>query len=195
MAAVMPAHTGEVAPEAPDTRAFRQAMRCLAGGVCVITACDGQDGGDGLGRTGLTATSVVSLSVDPAELVVSVNQNSSTWPVLLAARRFGVNVLTTDQVDVAQQFAGVGGLRGSQRFAGARWQRTDDGVWLLATGRCAGSICLNGRADVGASQPRAGGRQGRRHPMARPPACEAIGGPLLYWQGAYGALTAAPVEG
>jgi flavin reductase (DIM6/NTAB) family NADH-FMN oxidoreductase RutF len=132
MAAVMPAHTGEVAPEAPDARAFRQAMRCLAGGVCVITACDGQDGGDGLGRTGLTATSVVSLSVDPAELVVSVNQNSSTWPVLLAARRFGVNVLTTDQVDVAQQFAGVGGLRGSQRFAGARWQRTDDGVWLLA---------------------------------------------------------------
>ena len=62
---------------------FRTAMRQLAGGVSVITAAHGDE------RTGLTATSVVSISMDPAELLISVNQNSSSWPVIEKSGKFG----------------------------------------------------------------------------------------------------------
>lgn len=193
MAAVMPAHTRADTATAPDARAFRQAMRCLAGGVCVITASDGHEGGDGLGRTGLTATSVMSLSVDPAELVVSVNQNSSTWPVLLAARRFGVNVLAADQVDVAQRFAGIDGLRGPQRYAGARWERTGEGVWLL-TDALTAFACTVAQMWVHHSHALVVGRVDAIT-TARSTSGEATDRPLLYWHGAYGALTSASVDG
>ena len=104
--------------------AFRQAMRQIAGGVCVITADDGQD------RTGLTATSVVSVSMDPPELLISVNRSSSSWPVLEKAGRFGINVLNHTQQHVAENFAGRGGLRGAARYAGDDWKQTTQGVWL-----------------------------------------------------------------
>ena len=71
-----------------DGAVFRQAMRQLAGGVCVITVGgdEAEQGDIGASqRTGLTATSVVSLSVDPAELLVSINQGSSAWPGCTAA--------------------------------------------------------------------------------------------------------------
>lgn len=103
---------------------FRQAMRQMAGGVCVITAGDGQE------RTGLTATSVVSVSMDPPELLISVNRSSSSWPVLEKAGRFGINVLSSNQQHVAENFAGRGGLRGPQRYADDDWLQTADGVWL-----------------------------------------------------------------
>ena len=67
-----------------------------------------------------------------AELVVSINQNSSSWPVISRSGRFGVNLLDAGQATVAQRFAGVGGVQGAARYEGADWQQTDDGVWLLA---------------------------------------------------------------
>lgn len=105
-------------------QAFRQAMRQMAGGVCVITADDGEE------RTGLTATSVVSISMDPPELLISVNRSSSSWPVIEKAGRFGINVLSQGQQQVAENFSGKGGLRGAQRYADDDWTRTADGVWL-----------------------------------------------------------------
>jgi len=105
-------------------QAFRQAMRQMAGGVCVITANDGEQ------RTGLTATSVVSVSMDPPELLISVNRTSSTWPVLEKAGRFGINVLSRAQQHVAENFSGKGGLRGAQRYADDDWTQTAEGVWL-----------------------------------------------------------------
>ncbi|HEV7834506.1 MAG TPA: flavin reductase family protein, partial [Caballeronia sp.] len=55
---------------------FRSAMRHLAGGVSVITVGRGKD------ITGMTVTSVSSLSVDPPALIVSINRDSSSWPLL-----------------------------------------------------------------------------------------------------------------
>lgn len=199
MVAVMDAGAHAVVADMPhgtscadkvDAAAFRQAMRQLAGGVCVITA--GSD--DGAGghayapqRTGLTATSVVSLSVDPAELVVSINQASSAWPVLLAARRFGVNVLTAAQAAVAQRFSGAGGLRGAQRFADAPWQRTDDGVWLLA-GALAGFACTLERTWLHRSHALVVGRVIAITGAVQAPTHPDPAGPLLYWQGDYARL-------
>ena len=44
---------------------------------------------------------------------------------------FGVNILTSDQIDVAERFAGKDGLKGAERFAGAEWRTRASGVPLL----------------------------------------------------------------
>jgi flavin reductase (DIM6/NTAB) family NADH-FMN oxidoreductase RutF len=105
---------------------FRSAMRHLAGGVSVITVGRGND------ITGMTVTSVSSLAVDPPSLVVSINRASSSWPLLKRHGFFGVNILTADQIDVAERFTGKDGLKGAERFAGATWTSGASGVPLLA---------------------------------------------------------------
>jgi flavin reductase (DIM6/NTAB) family NADH-FMN oxidoreductase RutF len=105
---------------------FRVAMRQLAGGVSVITAGRGDE------ITGMTVTSVSSLSVDPPSLIVSVNRASSSWPLLQRHPFFGVNILNANQIDVAERFTGKDGLKGAGRFGGAQWTVRDSGVWLLA---------------------------------------------------------------
>lgn len=105
---------------------FRDAMRHLAGGVSVITVGRGKD------ITGMTVTSVSSLAVDPPSLIVSINRASSSWPLLQRHGFFGVNILTADQLDVAERFTGKGGLKGAERFAGAEWIPGASGVPLLA---------------------------------------------------------------
>ena len=104
---------------------FRGAMRHLTGGVSVITAGRGGD------ISGMTVTSVSSLSVDPPTLIVSVNRSASSWPLLKRYGFFGVNILASDQIGIAERFAGKDGLKGAERFAGAEWTVRASGVPLL----------------------------------------------------------------
>ena len=105
---------------------FRRAMRQLAGGVSIITV--GQAGD----ITGMTVTSVTSLSVEPPSLIVSINRSASSWPLLKRNSFFGVSVLNADQIEIAERFAGKGGVTGADRFAGAEWITRVSGVPLLA---------------------------------------------------------------
>jgi flavin reductase (DIM6/NTAB) family NADH-FMN oxidoreductase RutF len=105
---------------------FRSAMRSLASGVSVITVGRGDD------LSGMTVTSVSSLSVEPATLIVSINRQSSSWPLIQKHGAFGASVLGGDHVDVAERFSGVGGLKGAARFAGSDWITLASGVPLLA---------------------------------------------------------------
>src|SRR4051795_1528502 len=104
---------------------FRGAMRHLTGGVSVITAGRGKD------ITGMTVTSVSSFSVDPPTLIVSINRDASSFPLIRRHGAFGVNILNADQLDIAERFAGKGGLKGADRFAGAKWVTAVSGVPLL----------------------------------------------------------------
>jgi flavin reductase (DIM6/NTAB) family NADH-FMN oxidoreductase RutF len=104
---------------------FRGAMRHLTGGVSVITAGRGRD------ISGMTVTSVSSLSVDPPTLIVSVNRSASSWPLLKRDGSFGVNILASDQIAIAERFTGKDGLKGADRFAGAEWTVRASGVPLL----------------------------------------------------------------
>lgn len=105
---------------------FRHAMRSLAGGVSVVTVGRGDD------ISGMTVSSVSSLSVEPATLIVSINRQTSSWPLLTKHRVFGVSVLSIDHQSVAERFSGVGGLSGPGRFTGAEWIHLVSGVPLLA---------------------------------------------------------------
>lgn len=113
------------APVSPTLASgFRQGFRRNASGVWIVTAeVDGR-------RAGLTATSVVSLSADPAELLVSIQTNSSAYPLVRQASRFGVNLLTAEQAPLAERFTGRAGSRGEDRFTGSAWG-LDCGAWLL----------------------------------------------------------------
>lgn len=104
---------------------FRDAMRHLTGGVSVITAGRGKE------ISGMTVTSVTSLSVDPPALIVSISRDASSFPLVKRVGAFGVNILTADQLDVAERFAGKGGLKGADRFSGADWIAGVSGVPLL----------------------------------------------------------------
>jgi flavin reductase (DIM6/NTAB) family NADH-FMN oxidoreductase RutF len=101
------------------------AMRQLAGGVCVITA------GRAPERTGYTGTAVFSLSIDPERLVISIGRSSSSYAPIRDFGDFGLNILNGDQQPVADRFAGRGGVKGEARYAGADWRVTPRGVSLL----------------------------------------------------------------
>jgi flavin reductase (DIM6/NTAB) family NADH-FMN oxidoreductase RutF len=105
---------------------FRNAMRRLTGGVSVVTAGRGRD------ISGMTVTSVSSLSVEPPTLIVSVNRSASSWPLIQRHGFFGVNILNADQLEVAERFTGKGGLKGAERYADAEWYSRVSGVPLLS---------------------------------------------------------------
>ena len=104
---------------------LRDAMRHLVGGVSVITAGVGDD------RTGLTVTSVISLSVAPPTMLFCINRDASAWPVIRRHRHFCVNILAEHHRAVADRFAGRGGVKGVARYAGARWQALATGALAL----------------------------------------------------------------
>jgi flavin reductase (DIM6/NTAB) family NADH-FMN oxidoreductase RutF len=104
---------------------FRHAMRSLAGGVSVITVGRDSD------ITGMTVTSLSSFSVDPPTVIVSVNRQSSSWPLLHCDRAFGVNILAAGQGEIAERFSGKGGLKGAARFGALARRTLLTGVPLL----------------------------------------------------------------
>ena len=84
-----------------STAEFVQAMGQHVASVCVITT---QMGGE---RFGLTATAVSSICAEPPRLLVCVNKSGLTHHKIVAAGRFGVNVLGDDQEKVGKAFAGM----------------------------------------------------------------------------------------
>jgi flavin reductase (DIM6/NTAB) family NADH-FMN oxidoreductase RutF len=82
---------------------FREVISHFASGVTVITALhDGQ-------VYGTTASAVASLSLEPPMLLVCMNKQSETGRAVAQSKRFGVNILGADQVDLAERFAQKGG--------------------------------------------------------------------------------------
>lgn len=118
-----------------NAESLKAALRTLAGGVSIITTGEGQE------RTGATVTSATALSVDPPRMLVALNRTSSTWPVLQRAGFFGVNIVGAGHEGLANQFAGVGGLKGADRYNGYEWTSLATGAPLLEDA-VAGIDCL-----------------------------------------------------
>ena len=101
--------------------AFRAIFRQHPAGVAVVALRDGDR------PVGFTATSVVSVSADPALLTFSVAEASSAWPSLARAETLTISFLAADQVDVSARFA----TRGVDRFAGVPWRWLPTGEPVL----------------------------------------------------------------
>jgi 4-hydroxyphenylacetate 3-hydroxylase, reductase component len=97
---------------AEDRRGFRRALGHFATGVTIVTAsADGQ-------LAGMTANSFSSVSLDPPLILWSIDKGALSLPLFERAEHFTVNVLASDQVDLASRFARSGG----DKFAGVDWQ-------------------------------------------------------------------------
>ena len=78
---------------------FKAAMRCIASTVTVITSKSGA-------RTnGMTATAVCSVSAVPPCILIVVNQTNRSHTLIAESGIFAVNVLASNQTDLAQHFA------------------------------------------------------------------------------------------
>lgn len=88
---------------------FKAAMRRLASSVCIVTTRH-----DNV-PAGLVATAVCSVSADPPMLLVCVNRSAQAHDAFVQAGRFCVNVLDSNQAQLADRFARA---TGTERFAG-----------------------------------------------------------------------------
>ena len=82
-----------------DERHFRHIVGHLASGVTVITTADAE------GRFGMTASSVTSLSADPALMLACMNNAGPTAAAVARSRRYCVNVLGERNGGLAKRFA------------------------------------------------------------------------------------------
>lgn len=100
---------------------FRNVIGSFASGVTVITALS-----EGT-RFGSTASAVSSLSLEPPMLLVCMNRQSATARAVHASRRFAVNVLGEDDVELAVRFAS----KSPSKFDGVPVHEGTAGVPLL----------------------------------------------------------------
>lgn len=87
-----------------DALEFRRTLGRFATGVTVVTMLG--DGGHDGGPHGITVNAFMSLSLDPPLIAVSIDKTAGAHGTLLAAERFGVSVLNSEQADVSDHFAG-----------------------------------------------------------------------------------------
>lgn len=119
---------------------LRSAFGSYVTGVTVATACS--DTGE---PVGFTANSFTSVSLDPALLLICVGKNLSSYPVFSSTKHFAVNILGSDQKQLADRFARFKG----NRFDGIGWKKSDLDNPLL-DGSCAWFDCsLFSRIDAG----------------------------------------------
>ena len=105
-----------------DRKAYRRCLGQFATGVTVVTAeHEGR-------RVGVTVNSFTSRSLTPPLVMWSISRGSRSYAVFRQARRFGVNVLTMDQVRLSQHFSGAS----DDKFANCDWSAEDDSSPMLS---------------------------------------------------------------
>jgi flavin reductase (DIM6/NTAB) family NADH-FMN oxidoreductase RutF len=82
-----------------DPELFREVFGRFATGVAVITSA----GPAGAG--GMTANALCSLSLEPLLALVCFENGARTLPIVREAGRFGVNILSAEQEELAGVFA------------------------------------------------------------------------------------------
>ncbi len=104
---------------------FRKAMGCFATGVTIITI--DQDGE----VHGMTANAFTAVSLDPVLVLVCVDHKARTHAHLHARKRFGVNVLSSNQQAISEYYARSSETHQHPESAGARFERTAHGTPVL----------------------------------------------------------------
>lgn len=103
--------------------AMREGMRRLASGVSIISARDN------LGKPyAMTATSVTSLSAEPASLLVCVNESATIYQAITESSRFAVNLLMRTQEAISNRCSS--GDQGAGRFELGEWELSEDVPFL-----------------------------------------------------------------
>lgn len=110
-----------------DTKAFRDTMASMAATACIVTTRLGAE------RLGRTVTSVLSLSVDPPAVMVSIDATSRLADQIGRTGGFSLAMLAQGQQAIADAFAGSVDPR--QRFEIGKWLS-----WKSGHPRLAGAV-------------------------------------------------------
>ncbi|RIZ66382.1 MAG: flavin reductase [Methylococcales bacterium] len=103
---------------------FKKALQLWASGVTVVTTQSEQ-----YGLQGMTATAFSSVSVDPPQILVCINDAADTGSGIQESGYFAVNILKSDQQEISNQFAG--GASQEQRFENTPWESGITGAPIL----------------------------------------------------------------
>jgi flavin reductase (DIM6/NTAB) family NADH-FMN oxidoreductase RutF len=102
---------------------FRSAMAAMASTVSVVTARRGEE------RIGRTVTSMLSLSMNPPTILVSIDIMSRLADLIAKTGGFSFAMLADDQQAVGDAFAGR--LDPSERFGAGEWAEWPSGHPML----------------------------------------------------------------
>ena len=152
---------------------FKAGMRQLAASVTVITAAH-----DGT-KDGLTATAICSVSADPPQLLICVNQLASAHGLIRDAGSFGVNILAREHEDIAVRFAGMDDSERGDRFGLGTWTRIATGAPILRDALAGFDCTISEKVDAGSHSIFIGRIVGIHYQQ---------GEPLLYGNGAFTGL-------
>lgn len=83
-----------------DDRLFRNAMGCFATGVTVITTKVAEE------IYGMTANAFMSVSLNPKLVAISIGENAKMHQHIKVSKQFAINILSTNQQNESNQFAG-----------------------------------------------------------------------------------------
>jgi len=106
---------------------LRNCMRHWTTGVAVVTSfSDGH-------QHGMTVNSFVSVSLDPPLVTVTLANTTRTCELVKSSGNFAVTILSEEQADVADRFAGRG-VEPADRFEGLEFNRFDGQAPVLVNG-------------------------------------------------------------
>ena len=116
--------TKDSAAQAELGHALRMAMRGTGTSVSAVTTAKP----DGSWR-GATVNSLVSVSLSPPAILVSLNSASRIHATVLEVRRFAVNIFALQHAEIAAAFADP--MRHDERFTTGPWQAGETGMPVL----------------------------------------------------------------
>src|SRR6476469_2635495 len=104
---------------------FRKVLGHFVTGVTVVTALDGDR------PYGITVNALSSVSLDPALVMVALDRRRFLTPIVRAAGRYAVCVLSEEQQALSDCFSGAPVTPGRMEFCGAAWQAGPTGLPLI----------------------------------------------------------------
>ncbi len=104
-----------------DSMLQRQVMGRFATGVTLLTTRFDE------GVLGMTANAVMSLSLEPPLVVVSVDKKNSMHECLIQGKCFALNMLRADQEEISRRFA----ISGPKDFSGLSITAAETGAPIL----------------------------------------------------------------
>jgi 3-hydroxy-9,10-secoandrosta-1,3,5(10)-triene-9,17-dione monooxygenase reductase component len=104
---------------------FRRVMGHFVTGVTVVTALDGER------PFGITVNALSSVSLEPPLVMVALDRRRFLTPIVRAAGRYAVCVLSEDQQALSDCFAGAPVEPGRDAFCGAHWHAGPTGLPLI----------------------------------------------------------------
>lgn len=121
---------------------YREAMSSMAAAVNVITS-------DGVGgAAGCTVSAVCSVTDEPPTLLVCINRSSGNNQIIRDNGKLCVNVLSSEQVEVANRFA-TKGLSAAERLAAFKWSVLETGAPALEGAVCSIDCEIASMEEVG----------------------------------------------